>query len=126
MERREGVTFFILGTCTILSGPGGKSSAIFIHIFGPGFPYLVIIFCYIMIIRKLKKSRNKVLHQTPSQGTVNTNSPHEQKISKLVTETRLTKSFKQVTSIKNKIRNKKQQETPFCGDCKYFNNLHSI
>ena len=69
-ERGRGVkNLFIfknVGTCTIISGPGGNSASVFIHIFGPGFPYFVITFCYIMIIWKLKQSRHTVQHYQPA------------------------------------------------------------
>jgi hypothetical protein len=95
-----------LGTCTIISGPGGNSASVFIHIFGPGFPYFVIIFCYIMIIWKLKQSRLTVQHHQPAV----LRSPQPQRMSGYVMEARITNTSKQVNSIKNKIRHKNKQE----------------
>ena len=51
------IAFAYSGTCTLIEGPGGNSSAYFIRIFFAGFPHLVILFCYVMIIRKVKESR---------------------------------------------------------------------
>ena len=42
------------------------SFKIFIMAFGPGLPYLVIIFSYVMILKKYKKSRNKILEHSMS------------------------------------------------------------
>ena len=101
----------VLGTCTIISGPGGNSASFFIHIFGPGFPYFVITFCYIMIIWKLKQSRHTVQHHQPAV----LRSPQPQRLSEYVMEARITNSSKQVNSIKKKIRHKNIQE-PGRGD----------
>ena len=45
------------GTCTIIKGPGGDSCAYFVRSFFPGFPYFVIVFCYVKIIRSVKATR---------------------------------------------------------------------
>ena len=58
---QKNMTPFV-GTCTILPG----SFKIFIMAFGPGLPYLVIIFSYVMILKKYKKSRNKILEHSLS------------------------------------------------------------
>ena len=49
--------FRFSGTCTIVKGPGGYSCAYFVRSFFPGFPYLVIVFCYVKIIRSVKATR---------------------------------------------------------------------
>ena len=50
------------GTCTVMPG----SYKIFIQITGVWLPYLVILYSYVMIIRKYKKSKNKVLGNSSS------------------------------------------------------------
>ena len=55
----------ITGTCTVMPG----SYKIFIQIVGVCIPYLVILFSYVMIIRKYKKSKNKVLGKSISVKT---------------------------------------------------------
>ena len=45
------------GTCTIIKGPGGDSCAYFVRSFFPGFPYFVIVFCYVKIIKSVKATR---------------------------------------------------------------------
>ena len=51
-----------LGTCTVMPG----SYKIFLQITGVWLPYLVILYSYVMIIRKYKKSKNKVLGKSSS------------------------------------------------------------
>ena len=51
-----------LGTCTIK--PGSFKS--FIMIFGPSVPYIIIIFSYVMIVRKYRISRDKVMQNSAS------------------------------------------------------------
>ena len=53
---------FITGICTVMPG----SYKIFLQVLGVCLPYLVILFSYVMIIRKYKKSKNKVLGKSPS------------------------------------------------------------
>jgi hypothetical protein len=48
-----------------VDGVGGQSCAYFIRSFFPVFPYLVITFCYVMIIRKIKESRKNVFTENP-------------------------------------------------------------
>ena len=51
-----------LGTCTIIPG----SFKLFMLIFGPSVPFIIIIFSYVMIVRKYRISRNKVMQNSAS------------------------------------------------------------
>ena len=62
------IAFVYSGTCTLIEGPGGNSSAYFIRIFFAGFPHLVILFCYVMIIRKVKESRREALLRSSARS----------------------------------------------------------
>ena len=62
------IAFAYSGTCTLIEGPGGNSSAYFIRIFFAGFPHLVILFCYVMIIRKVKESRREALLRSSARS----------------------------------------------------------
>ena len=58
---KQALFWFILGSCTLLSGSGGNSFGILVRTAIVGVPYIVIIFCYTMILRKKKKFRNNIL-----------------------------------------------------------------
>ena len=57
--------FCTIGTCTIVDGAGGQSCAYFIRSFFPVFPYLVITFSYVMIIRKFREIRKNLFTENP-------------------------------------------------------------
>ena len=57
----------------------------FISSFGPGLPYIIIIFCYVMILRKYRQSRNKVLgHSSASLKSRNSLTDRERRMSKMM------------------------------------------